>query len=125
MFLRSRRESSHKPVGETEWTKKGSLSAARVRSMSAGSAGQRQAGGIKGGATWPTSRSLAVRSAAILTRIAAGATIPPRKGGAANMKKITLENVRDCFMGRGFEIKLSQELMETAVRPIERMLEIS
>ncbi|MBQ4360345.1 MAG: quinolinate synthase NadA, partial [Proteobacteria bacterium] len=42
-----------------------------------------------------------------------------------NMKKITLENVRDCFMGRGFEIKLSQELMETAVRPIERMLEIS
>ena len=42
-----------------------------------------------------------------------------------NMKKIPLENVRDCFMGRGFEIKLSQELMETAVRPIERMLEIS
>lgn len=42
-----------------------------------------------------------------------------------NMKKITLENVRDCLLGHGFEITLPQDIMETAVRPIERMLELS
>ncbi|MBR4986568.1 MAG: quinolinate synthase NadA [Proteobacteria bacterium] len=42
-----------------------------------------------------------------------------------NMKKITLENVLDCLKGRGFEIEMDPELMAAAVRPIERMLELS
>lgn len=42
-----------------------------------------------------------------------------------NMKKITLELVRDALSGGGFEIILPEPLMEQARRPIERMLEMS
>lgn len=42
-----------------------------------------------------------------------------------DMKKMTLEMVRDCFIGKGFEIKLSDEILTSAVRPIEKMLEMS
>ena len=42
-----------------------------------------------------------------------------------NMKRNTLELVRDCMLGKGFEVTLSDELMTSAVRPIERMLEMS
>ena len=40
-----------------------------------------------------------------------------------NMKKLTLEQVRDCLLGKGFEITLPAEIMESAVKPILRMLE--
>jgi hypothetical protein len=44
---------SDRPQEKPIWTQKKTLSAAHVRSMSAGSAGQRQAGGINAGATCP------------------------------------------------------------------------
>ena len=42
-----------------------------------------------------------------------------------NMKRNTLELVRDCMLGKGYEITLPEEIMKSAVRPIERMLELS
>ena len=42
-----------------------------------------------------------------------------------NMKKNTLENLVDALEGRGYEITLPEEIMVSAVRPIERMLEWS
>ena len=42
-----------------------------------------------------------------------------------NMKLNTLELVRDCMLGKGYEVTLSDDLMISAVRPIERMLELS
>ncbi len=42
-----------------------------------------------------------------------------------DMKKITLESVRDCLIGKGFEIQLSEEILHNAVKPIERMLDMS
>ncbi len=42
-----------------------------------------------------------------------------------NMKKNSLELVEAALEGRGYEIELSEEIMETAVRPIERMLSLS
>ena len=42
-----------------------------------------------------------------------------------NMKKVTLELVRDALLGKGFEIELPEDIMHSAVRPIERMLEMS
>ena len=42
-----------------------------------------------------------------------------------NMKRITLPLVRDALLGKGLEIQLSDDIMTKAVRPIERMLEMS
>ena len=42
-----------------------------------------------------------------------------------NMKKVSLELVRDALLGKGFEIVLPDDIMRDAVRPIERMLEMS
>lgn len=42
-----------------------------------------------------------------------------------NMKRNSLELVEAALEGKGYEIKLSDEIMETAVRPIERMLQMS
>ncbi|MDR0932759.1 MAG: quinolinate synthase NadA [Victivallales bacterium] len=39
-----------------------------------------------------------------------------------NMKKITLENVRDCLKNLTEQIELSTEVMHSAVKPIEEML---
>ena len=41
-----------------------------------------------------------------------------------NMKKPTLAQVRECLTGGGFEIHIREEIMEAAVRPIRRMLEM-
>lgn len=42
-----------------------------------------------------------------------------------NMKKITLENVRDCLKDMAPQIELPPEIMASAVKPIERMLALS
>lgn len=42
-----------------------------------------------------------------------------------DMKKMSLERVRDCFIGKGFEITLPEDILTSAVKPIERMLELS
>lgn len=42
-----------------------------------------------------------------------------------NMKKITLENVRDCLKHMAPQVELSPELMAAAVAPIEKMLALS
>lgn len=42
-----------------------------------------------------------------------------------NMKKITLENVRDCLKHMTPQVELSPELMAAAVAPIEKMLALS
>ena len=42
-----------------------------------------------------------------------------------NMKKITLENVRDCLKDMAPQIELPPEIMDSAVKPIERMLALS
>ena len=42
-----------------------------------------------------------------------------------NMKRNTLELVRDCLLGKGYEVTLPPDLMESAVRPIRKMLELS
>ena len=42
-----------------------------------------------------------------------------------NMKRNSLELVEAALEGKGYEIRLSDEIMETAVRPIERMLQMS
>lgn len=42
-----------------------------------------------------------------------------------NMKKNTLELLVDALEGRGYEITLPEDIMASAVRPIERMLEWS
>ena len=39
-----------------------------------------------------------------------------------DMKKITLENVRDCLKNMSEQIELPEDLMKSAVRPIEAML---
>lgn len=43
----------------------------------------------------------------------------------ADMKCITLAQVRDALKGGGHEIVLDADIMDSAVRPIERMLELS
>lgn len=42
-----------------------------------------------------------------------------------NMKKITLENVRDCLQNMAPQVELSPEIMAAAVAPIEKMLALS
>ncbi len=42
-----------------------------------------------------------------------------------NMKKLTLENVRDCLKDMAPQIELPADLMAAAVAPIEKMLELS
>ena len=42
-----------------------------------------------------------------------------------NMKKNSMENLIDALEGRGYEITLPEDIMVSAVRPIERMLEWS
>jgi len=42
-----------------------------------------------------------------------------------NMKKITLENVRDCLKHMAPQVELSPQLMAAAVAPIEKMLALS
>jgi len=42
-----------------------------------------------------------------------------------NMKKITLENVRDCLKHMAPQVELSPEIMAAAVTPIEKMLALS
>jgi len=42
-----------------------------------------------------------------------------------NMKKITLENVRDCLKNMAPQVELSPEIMAAAVAPIEKMLALS
>jgi quinolinate synthase len=42
-----------------------------------------------------------------------------------NMKKITLENVRDCLKNLSPRVELSPEIMAAAVAPIEKMLALS
>lgn len=43
----------------------------------------------------------------------------------SNMKKMTLEGVLDALEGRGYEVSLPDDIMVSAVKPIERMLEMS
>lgn len=42
-----------------------------------------------------------------------------------DMKKPTLAQVRDCLLGKGHEIILSDEIIESAARPIIKMLEMA
>lgn len=42
-----------------------------------------------------------------------------------NMKKVELANVLDCLKGNGHEIELSDEILEQALRPVEKMLALS
>ena len=42
-----------------------------------------------------------------------------------DMKKITLENVRDCLKNMSGQIELPEDLMKSAVCPIENMLALS
>ncbi len=42
-----------------------------------------------------------------------------------DMKKITLEGILACLEGRGYEVVLPADIMQAAVKPIERMLEMS
>jgi quinolinate synthase len=43
----------------------------------------------------------------------------------ADMKKITLESIRDALLHQSGEVILDEETMRLARRPIEKMLEIS
>lgn len=42
-----------------------------------------------------------------------------------NMKKITLEKVRDCLAGMAARARVSEELRDSSSRPLERMLELA
>lgn len=48
----------------------------------------------------------------------------PAKAICPNMKKVTLEKVRDCLLNHTGEITVSKELREQADKPLERMLEL-
>ena len=41
-----------------------------------------------------------------------------------NMKRNTLELLRDCMLGKGYEVQIPEEIMDSAVKPIIRMLEM-